>query len=97
MGPTSGGPPRPPRAPTQAHLDRGNQEKKNALGTPSLGCFEKHPTQHNKTRQTNPDFTPQNQLNATFPLSLGGLEGSAPEFAVFRPSGKLDRNHRNIQ
>ena len=63
----------------------------------SLGCFEKHPTQHNKTRQTNPDFTPQNQLNATFPLSLGGLEGSAPEFAVFRPSGKLDRNHRNIQ
>ena len=63
----------------------------------TLGCFEKHPTQHNKTRQTNPDFTPQNQLNATFPLSLGGLEGSAPEFAVFRPSGKLDRNHRNIQ
>ena len=62
-----------------------------------LGCFKKHPTQHNKTRQTNPDFTPQNQLNATFPLSLGGLEGSAPEFAIFRPSGKLDRNHRNIQ
>ena len=62
-----------------------------------VGCFEKHPTQHNKTRQTNPDFTPQNQLNATFPLSLGGLEGSALEFAVFRPSGKLDRNHRNIQ
>ena len=62
-----------------------------------LDCFKKHQPQPNKTRLTDSGFTLQNQLNATFLLFLGSLEGSAPEFAIFRPSGKFDGNHRNIQ